>query len=255
MPHHPPYSPRQPQHPPVQKREEWEAEERMLRATIALRTNERAHAQAELDQRLVGLRQSFSEQLATFQQQWHALHQQVAEERARTSAELHRQRQRVRSPLQIGLSLLSPAVARDNLRTLRASQQALQRPAPREQWLLSQITQVERTMEALRRELMQPRDTPRMQELRRAIAWLTGEIQRLQVQADCLAARIAVWRQQPQPQPGAPVLAGGTTSLLPVGLGQPRHATTRECWHCRQQIVVTPRGTCPQCGAPIKPIP
>ncbi len=255
MQQHRPHQPRQPQPAPILKVEEWEAEEQMLRATIALRRNERAMAQAELDQRLFGLRQALSEQLAHTQQQWHALHQQVAEERTRASADVQGHIQRVRSPLQLGLSLLSPSVARDNLRTLQASRQALHRSTPREQWLLGQITQVERTMDALRRELAQPRDTPRMQELRRMTVWLMGEIQRLQVQADRLAARVAVWRKLPLPQPGTPVLAGEATSLMPVGMLQPGPAATRECWHCRQQIVLTPRGTCPQCGAPIKPVP
>jgi hypothetical protein len=232
-----------------------EAEVLVLRTTLANLASERANAQAELEQRLLGLRQYLSEQLAGSQAHWHALHQQLAEERLRAYGHLQGQIQRVRSPLQIGLALLSPTVARENLRTLQASRQALIRPTPQEQWLLGQIAQVERTIDFWRRELVQPRDTPRMQELRRRIAWLTGELQRLQVQADRLAARAAALRQQPIPLPQAPAQAGQTTSTLPAGVAQPPPADRRECWHCWQQIVVTPRGTCPRCGAPIMPVP
>jgi hypothetical protein len=257
MAHHPPH-PRQP-HPhqvsPFLKPEELEAEERVLRMTLANLTNERANAQAELEQRLLGLRQYLSEQQALAQARLSALHQQLAAERSRTSGQLQGQIQRVRSPLQLGLALLSPTVARENLRTLQASRQAMLRPTPQEQWLLSQMREVERTIDAWRRELVQPRDTPRMQELRRRIAWLTGEMLRLQVQADRLAARAAALRQQPIPLPQAPVQAGQTTSTLPAGVAQPTPVDRRECWHCWRQIVVTPQGTCPRCGAPIKPVP
>jgi hypothetical protein len=232
-----------------------EAEEQVVRATLANLAHERAQAQAELEQRLAGLRQYLSEQQALAERQWHALHQHLAQERSQATSHLQGQIHRVRSPLQLGLALLSPTVARENLRTLQASRQALLRTTPQEHWLLSQIAQVERTMDAWRRELVQPRDTPRMQELRRRIAWLTSELQRLQLQADRLAARAAALRQQPIPLPQVPAQVGQTTSTLSAGVAQPPPVDRRECWHCWQQIVVSPRGTCPQCGAPIKPVP
>jgi chromosome segregation ATPase len=241
--------------PSFLKAEELDAEVVVLRTTLGQLAYEQASAEANLEQHLNGLRQYLSEQLEGAEQQWHALHQQLADERSRMYGYLHGQIQRVRSPLQIGLSLFSPAIARENLRALQANKQALVRPTPQEQWLLGQIAQVEGQIQALRRELAQPRDTPQMQELRRRIAWLTSERQRLQVQADRLAARADALRQQPRPLPQAPAQGRQTVNAQPVGIGHRMPGATRECWHCQQQIVVTPRGLCPQCGAPIMPVP